>query len=181
MLHHTHPNPLTPASLALKSGEAGVFAGYASVFGLTDSQRDVILRGAFTRTLSQRRTPVRLLWQHQLAEPIGEIEILREDAHGLYVRARLMLELTRAREAYRLLRSKVVTGLSIGYTPLRFRFDRNRRVRVIQEVALWEVSIVTFPANEAAQITVVKAAPPEALAAALTRMHRALAALSPPD
>jgi HK97 family phage prohead protease len=73
------------------------------------------------------------------------------------VKGRLLLELQRAREAYTLLKEGALGGLSIGYSPTRYSYD-DAGVRHIAEVELWEVSLVTFPANAAAGITVVKSA-----------------------
>ncbi len=140
--------------------DEGVFAGYASVFNLVDSQQDIILPGAFKATLAGRTPDIKLLWQHDMREPIGVVEELREDVNGLYVKGRLLLEIARAREAYALLKQGVVSGLSIGYTPTLWRLDA-KGVRVLQALDLWEISLVTFPANAAARVTVVKHAKEE--------------------
>lgn len=146
--------------LEIKSIDAeGRFAGYASVFGVVDSQRDIILRGAFRETLAGRMAEIKLLWQHDMAEPIGVIERLFEDRHGLYVEGRLLLEVARAREALSLMKAGAVSGLSIGYSPTRYTLDAETRIRRLSAVELWEVSLVTFPANDAARVTVVKARP----------------------
>lgn len=136
--------------------QEGRFAGYASVFEVVDSQKDIIERGAFSRTLHEQRGKVKLLWQHQQDEPIGVFEQMFEDERGLYVEGRLLLDVQRAREAYHLLKQGAVEGLSIGYKPTAFEFDTQTGVRRIQEVTLFEVSLVTFPANIAAGVTVVK-------------------------
>jgi uncharacterized protein len=136
--------------------ENGVFAGYASVFDVVDSQRDVVLRGAFSDSLQQRQGEIKLLWQHDMREPIGIIEELREDDRGLYLKGRLLMEVARAREAYALIKTGAVKGLSIGYSPRRYRVDPDSGVRMLAAVDLWEVSLVTFPANAAATVTVVK-------------------------
>lgn len=144
-------------ALELKSIDAqGRFAGYASVFDVVDSQRDVMSRGAFTKTLSNRVQDIKLLWQHQQDEPIGIFERMFEDEHGLYVEGMLLLDVQRAKEAYALLKAAALSGLSIGYSPVHYRIDPDTGVRYLTEVDLWEVSLVTFPANEAANITVVK-------------------------
>lgn len=137
-------------------GEDGRFAGYASVFDLIDRQRDVLMKGAFLSTLKGRVGEIKLLWQHNMAEPIGVFTAMFEDARGLYVEGRLLLEVARAREAYALLKAGALGGLSIGYSPLRYTIDPDTAVRKISEVELWEVSLVTFPANEAAGVTVIK-------------------------
>jgi uncharacterized protein len=164
--------------------ENGVFAGYASVFDVVDSQRDVVLRGAFTASLQERVGEIKLLWQHDMREPIGIIEELREDERGLYLKGRLLMEVARAREAYALIKTGAVKGLSIGYSPRRFRTDPDSGVRMLAAVDLWEVSLVTFPANAAATVTVVKSAttPPSEhheirLFHALTRAESALQSL----
>ena len=144
-------------TLALKSiTEKGVFAGYASVFDVVDSQRDVVMPGAFRDTLALRDTPVKLLWQHRIDEPIGVISALFEDGRGLYIEGQLLLDVAQAREAYALLKAGAVTGLSIGYTPRRYVRDPDSGVRKLQAVDLVEVSLVTLPANARAQVTVVK-------------------------
>ncbi|MBY0407102.1 MAG: HK97 family phage prohead protease, partial [Rickettsiales bacterium] len=98
------------------------------------------------------------LWQHQQEEPIGVFSQIAEDANGLYVQGRLLLDIQRAREAHALLKEGAISGLSIGYSPVRYRIDEATGVRKLAEVELWEISLVTFPANEAAQVTVVKGA-----------------------
>jgi uncharacterized protein len=144
-------------SLELKSlDSAGFFSGYASVFNIVDSQQDIILPGAFAKSLRERAGQVRLLWQHQMDEPIGYFEKLDEDHHGLFVQGRLLLEVRRAQEAYALIRSGAIDGLSIGYSPTQYDFDPKSGVRRIAELSLWEVSLVTFPANAAAGVTAVK-------------------------
>lgn len=150
-------------ALSLKHlDEEGVFAGYASVFNRLDSQHDIVAPGAFRQTLAERRADIKLLWQHDMREPIGLVEELREDAHGLYVKGRLLLDIARAREAYALLKQGVISGLSIGYTPLRWQTDPHKGIRRLDALDLWEISLVTFPANDAARITVVKQCKEEA-------------------
>jgi len=146
-------------ALEIKSLDSqGRFAGYASVFNIVDNQHDIMLRGAFARSLL--RGDVKLLWQHQQDEPIGVFERIFEDDRGLYVEGRLLLDVGRAREAYALLKAGAVNGLSIGYSPIRYRIDTETGVRQLMEVDLWEVSLVTFPANAAANVTVIKQAEP---------------------
>jgi HK97 family phage prohead protease len=150
-------NRIYNCNLELKSlNAAGRFSGYASVFDVEDNQQDIILRGAFTKTLQTRKEGVKLLWQHQMDEPIGTIETLMEDKRGLYVEGRLLLSIARAREAYDLIKAGALSGMSIGYTPKKHRYDPKTGVREIYEVELWEISLVTFPANSAAGITAIK-------------------------
>lgn len=143
-------------ALNLKSIQKdGVFAGYASVFDVLDQHQDIVQKGAFAETLKTRSRDIKLLWQHRQDEPIGVIDEIFEDKHGLYVRGRLLLDLQRAREAYALMKEGAIGGLSIGYSPIKYAY-KDDGTRIISQVELWEVSLVTFPANAAANITVVK-------------------------
>lgn len=145
-------------ALEIKSmDESGRFAGYASVFDVVDNQRDVVEKGAFIHTLRNRIAEIKLLWQHQMDEPIGYFTEMFEDERGLYVEGQLLLGVERAREALELLQNGVVKGLSIGYAPRHYVLDPDSGVRRLSEVDLFEVSLVTFPANEVAQVSVVKA------------------------
>lgn len=157
----------------------GRFAGYASVFDVVDNQRDRVKRGAFSRSLALRNNPVQLLWQHLWEHPIGVIERIFEDARGLYIEGRLLMDVEKAREAYALLKAGALKGLSIGYQSKQSRRDPDTGVRDLLEVELWEVSIVTLPANAEANVTVVKQGVPaaqtlDALRVALERATQAL-------
>lgn len=140
--------------------ESGAFAGYASVFHVVDGQKDVILPGAFRKTLARRaskqQAEVKLLWQHAPEEPVGVFTEIREDEVGLYVEGKLLLEVQRAREAYALLKSGALEGLSIGFRVVDYEIGAEG-VRRIKEAELLEVSLVTFPANQDAKVTSIKA------------------------
>lgn len=137
--------------------ETGWFSGYASVFHHVDQQADAVLPGAFAscveRWRSTSETP-KMLWQHDVTRPIGRWEILEERPQGLYVEGRLFLELIQGREAYVLLKEGVIDGLSIGYTIIRAR--RQKDHRVLEALDVREISLVTFPANDKARILDVK-------------------------
>lgn len=129
------------------SGDGQVIEGYASRFGVMDQGGDTVLPGAFAAgltRLAERGGKVRMLWQHDPAAPIGVWEELREDGTGLWVRGRLLPDVARAREAAALLAAGAIEGLSIGYRAIRAERDRKGR-RMLAEVELWEVSLVTFP------------------------------------
>ena len=132
----------------------GLFSGYGSVFGVIDSYKEVVAPGAFSESLSQR-TPA-MLWQHRSSEPIGVYSAIREDQTGLYVEGRLALKTTRGAEAYELLKMGAISGMSIGFKTREDSYDRVTDVRTLKKVDLWEVSLVTFPANESARISGVK-------------------------
>lgn len=137
--------------------ESGIFEGYASVFNIVDKVKDRIVKGAFKDSLekfSRSGSMPPLLWQHNAFEPIGVWHEMYEDDHGLFVKGELFInELATAREAYKLLKEKVVTGLSIGYLAINSYRDEKQGVRVLTKVDLQEISLVTFPANEYARVS----------------------------
>lgn len=163
-------------NLSLKSwGNDGSFTGYASVFGITDSQGEEVAPGAFNLSLkswAESGKMPKMLWQHDFRHPIGFWQEIREDAHGLYVKGQLLLELGQAREAYSLLKNGIVDGLSIGFITLRGkRADGRPQVRILEEVKLQEISLVTFAANPKAKVDHVKMIDPN-LDALLLRLDQ---------
>lgn len=136
--------------------DEGYFSGYGSVFDVVDDWDDVIVRGAFAETL-QSKTPV-MLWQHDSAEPIGVYERVYEDEIGLWVEGRLLLDLEKGREAYILLKNRAIRGLSIGFLPIAWEDEMRdrKKIRVLKSIDLWEVSLVTFPANKKAVVDEIK-------------------------
>lgn len=132
----------------------GLFSGYGSVFNVVDSYKEVVVPGAFAETL-QSRMPS-LLWQHRSGEPIGVYTAVREDNVGLYVEGKLALKTARGAEAYELLKMGAISGLSIGFITREDSYDKVSGIRTLKKLDLWEVSLVTFPANDAARVSGVK-------------------------
>lgn len=142
------------------TGEDGMIEGYGSVFGVADSYDDVIARGAFAASLKAHKsagTMPAMLWQHEADEPIGVWTEMSEDAKGLKVRGQLCLDTSCGKEAYALLKMGALNGLSIGFISRQWSYDTETDIRTLTEVDLWEVSLVTFPANESARVIGVKA------------------------
>lgn len=139
--------------------EQGEFSGYGAVFGNIDSYGDIIVRGAFQNCLKMMKPQdCKMLWQHNTEEPIGVYKELYEDENGLYVKGSLLIdEVDKARECYALLKAGAIDGLSIGYTVnpggAKMGPDGNR---YLNDLKLWEISVVTFPANQEANIDSVK-------------------------
>ena len=124
-----------------------VIEGYASYFGIADRGNDVVEPGAYAASLeriAEAGRSIKMLWQHDPAEPIGVWDEVREDAKGLFVKGRLLDDVARAREAAALLAAGAIDGLSIGYRTVKATKDEAGRRR-LAELELWEVSLVTFP------------------------------------
>ena len=142
-----------------ESKEYGMFEGYGSVFGNKDLGNDVIEKGAFTKSIKRRtHKGVKLLYQHKSDMPIGVFDEIKEDDHGLVVKGRLALKTQAGAEAYELLKMGALDGLSIGFrvNPSEVSYDKRTNKRIIKEVDLMEVSLVTFPMNPQATVMSVK-------------------------
>lgn len=130
------------------------FEGYASLFDRVDMSRDIVERGAFAKAIARRGAGgVRMLFQHDPAQPIGSWTAIAEDEYGLKVRGRLSPGSEKAREVRALIRDGALDGLSIGFKVARGRTDPRTGIRHIKEADLWEISVVTFPMQEGARIS----------------------------
>jgi uncharacterized protein len=130
------------------AAETNTFEGYASVFGNVDRQGEIVQAGAFKNSIG-RTVPV--LYQHD--EPIGKSLEMREDAHGLYVKAKIS-ETPRGKEVMTLIKDGVLSKMSIGYAVKDA--ENSPAGKLLKDLDLMEFSVVSFPANEEAAITGAK-------------------------
>lgn len=141
-----------------RSGPTGSFEGYASIFGNVDQGGDVVDKGAFKEFVKNEDGRVVVLWQHRTGEPIGTAEVSQDDK-GLAFKGQLVLDDPKAAVARAHMQAKSVTGMSIGYDVLPGGAEfMNSGVRLLKALKLWEISVVTFGMNPAAQIDRVKRA-----------------------
>jgi HK97 family phage prohead protease len=141
-------------SFEVKAIDDNTFEGYAAVFRNIDSYGDIIEPGAFTKTIQESKR-VKVLWQHDPQQPIGKPEIMQEDNHGLYVKAKIS-QTKRGIEAMQLMKDGVIDELSIGFNSIKDEWNKETGNRHIKEIKLWEFSPVTFAANDQANITSAK-------------------------
>lgn len=137
----------------------GTFEGYGSVFNIVDGGDDIVLPGAFTESLAAQKAAGRLpamLWQHRQSEPMGVYTSMEEDAIGLKVVGQLALKTARGAEAYELMKMGALSGMSIGYMTRDDSWDRVTGIRSLKKLDLYEVSLVTFPMNDASRVSSVK-------------------------
>tara|TARA_R110000787_G_scaffold45335_3_gene110576 strand:- start:1232 stop:1900 length:669 start_codon:yes stop_codon:yes gene_type:complete len=137
----------------------GSFEGYASVFNNKDLGNDVIRRGAFLDSISERSPKgIKLLYQHKSDEPIGVIDSLEEDSKGLKIKGRLAMGTQKGKEVYELMKMGALDAMSIGYRLKAdgYKYDPKEKRRIIKSVDLMEISLVTFPMNPKAKVTKVK-------------------------
>lgn len=143
-----------------KLTDDGKFSGYGSVFSTMDQGGDIVVPGAFEKSLKRwqsngRQVPV--LWQHKTDEPIGSWPELVEDDYGLLGDAELWTDdAPYARIAHKGMKTKTITGLSIGYRVKRHEFDKKAGATRLIELDLVEISVVTNPMHDDARVADVK-------------------------
>lgn len=151
------------SALSVKAGDVGsdgTFTGYGSVFGVEDSYGEIVSPGAFAESLANfeakgRQVPI--LWGHNWDKPIGVYSSIEEDDVGLRVEGRLLIdEVRQAAEAHALMKAGAVTGLSIGYYVIESERPEKTGPVLLTKLDLIEVSLVTFPANDAARVDAIK-------------------------
>jgi uncharacterized protein len=134
-----------PLSATALDEAKGTGAGYLSVFNYRDKQGDIVVPGAFARTIKELEAARRernghyllpVLWQH-LNEPVGGFTLLREDEKGLYCEFEVDMTTELGRRAYSALKKQYVGGFSIGYRTIKDQM-RNDGVRLLLEVELLE-------------------------------------------
>ena len=154
---------------ALAVDDAGTITGNAWPFGSADSVGDIITKGAFTIS---EDTP--MLLQHDPGQPVGIWHEIKETAEGLQVKGRLFIdESQRARAVRSMLKSGLISGLSIGFRPVETK--QRGRNRIISKLDLFEISVVRNPSHPKARITNAK----DATAAIAEAINRAAVALNP--
>lgn len=138
----------------LEVTEGARIEGYASLFGAPDHGGDVVGKGAYATSLAalaRERRKVKMLWQHDPTQPIGVWDEVTEDGRGLWVKGRILDSTQKGREAAALIEAGAIDGLSIGYRTVRSA-KNDKGQRLLTELELWEVSLVTFPMLPSARV-----------------------------
>lgn len=135
--------------------QENIISGYASYFNNKDSHDDIIMGGAFSKTIQENKNRIKVLWQHDLREPIGKPIEMIEDEKGLFTTSKIS-ETDVGKKAMILARDGVLNEMSIGYYPIKEDYDDNRKANIIREIKLMEYSLVTLASNPLAQLTDVK-------------------------
>ena len=130
----------------------GVFSGIANVYNIRDLAGDIILPGTFAESIAAKsRLP--LLHEHEYA--IGIVDVA-ETPEGIECIGQLALETSLGKDVYALMKMGAISGLSIGFLPLEWKWEGD--TRIISKGTLLEVSAVAVPANPEARVAEVKAA-----------------------
>jgi HK97 family phage prohead protease len=141
--------------------ERGIVTGYFSVFGNKDADGDIVLPGAYKKTLRENgpqseRPRILHLFMHDSTKILGKPQVLKEDKKGLYFESKIS-DTSLGRDVIQLYRDKVLTEHSIGYQIVKREVDEQAEVQKLIELKLWEGSTVSWGANMEALVDTVKA------------------------
>jgi HK97 family phage prohead protease len=156
-MFHKLINQLENCQLKFSSEEKGVFEGYASTFDTVDQVGDTIIKGAFANTIASGRTVKGFVNHKQHEVPVIDWMSLIEDSHGLKVHGKVDMNHKDGPTVYSGLQRKAMDGLSIGFTMNPADFEQKAAGRIIKNLDLMEISVVSFPCERQATITAVKA------------------------
>lgn len=138
----------------------GEFSGYGSVFNVVDAYGEIVMPGAFKKSLIASRkakfTP-KMFWQHRSDEPLGKWTSIVEDDVGLLCNGLLNLRTQRGKDIHAHLLAEDIDGLSIGYREVKVEEPEDAETpRKLVQLNLLEVSVVSIGANSAARVQQVK-------------------------
>lgn len=153
-------------TVQLKADETGKIAGFFSTYEKTpDSYGDIIVPGAFTKTIEKRKEsghPFPLCFNHDFSSVIGAVDSVEEKEAGPYIEAHF-LDTTLAQDVRKMVQSGAIYQFSFAYDVLKSREPNteekaNGVLNVLEELEIFEVSVVTVPANQNAVVTDIKSA-----------------------
>ena len=131
----------------------GIITGYASVFGNKDSDGDIIVKGAYSKTIQENKERIAFLYQHDIRKPIGKNLNLLEDTHGLKFEASFSRS-TLGQDVLTMVDEGIIKEVSVGFNTVKGEPKDDHYE--IKEVKLWEYSLVTLAANPMANVTGLK-------------------------
>lgn len=136
--------------------DSRTFTGYASIFGNIDSYDDIVMPGAFSKTIQERKDKVKVMYNHSWT--IGKALEMEETGKGLFVKGYVSTT-QRGDEVLALMADGAIDEMSIGYEAIKWDYDEmsGKQVRKLTELKLYEFSPVDFAANDQALITGIKA------------------------
>ncbi|ROI02934.1 HK97 family phage prohead protease [Chryseobacterium sp. G0240] len=129
-----------------------IVTGYLSSFGNVDYDNDIIVKGAFQKSISERLDKIFFLYQHEWSKPLGKFKKLEEDNKGLYFEAEI-IETSYGKDQILLYETGLVAEHSIGYQVIKDEWDSTKQIRTIKELKLYEGSAVTLGANSETPFT----------------------------
>jgi len=147
----------------------GIIKGYGSIFGNEDSDGDVIVKGAYKKTLKENGHRVKYCWQHDIKNPIAKFTEIGEDETGLPFVAKFSMNSATSRDKFFLIKDGVVDENSVGIQIINSKLDKEQGVSFLNEVKLFEISAVTLAANDLARTYEAKGMTKEDIAISLLK------------
>lgn len=136
--------------------DSGRIEGLLAGFGDVDHGGDKLLPGCLTKSLATRTSPLPMLLHHDMKRPIGAWKEWQDRPEGLFVKGNLTLSTRDGQEAYALAKDGALTGLSIGWKPVRGDVDQKTGTRLVTEAILFEGSLVTVPMHDRTRVSAIK-------------------------
>ena len=138
----------------------GIVTGYFSIFGNKDSDGDIVLPGAYRKTLKENgpnseKPRILHLYMHDPYKPLAKPHVLKEDKTGLYFESKIS-DTALGKDVLQLYLDKVLTEHSIGYQIVKWEVDEREETQKLVELKLWEGSTVSWGANMDALVSTVK-------------------------
>lgn len=125
-----------------------IVTGYLSTFGgEKDSYGDVVVKGAFSKSIKERKQDIFFLNQHNWNQPHGKFNILTEDSRGLYFESEKLIDTTYSSDVLKLYEAGIIKEHSFGYNTIKSDFNKEKDIRYLKELKLYEGSNVTIGAN----------------------------------
>jgi len=126
-------------------------SGYLSSFGNKDSDGDIIVKGAYTKSIKERKDDIFFLNQHNWAQPHGKFDEIVEDAKGLYFVSNPLIDTTYSMDTLKLYEAGIIKEHSVGFVTIKDEVTKD--ARLIKEIKLYEGSNVTLGANSSTPFT----------------------------
>jgi len=124
-----------------------VVTGYLSSFNNKDYDNDIILKGAYKKSIAERKDQIFFLNQHDWKQPHGKFNVLAEDEKGLYFESEPLIDTSYSSDALKLYEAGIVKEHSVGFVTVKSDYDKKSEANIIKEIKLYEGSNVTLGAN----------------------------------
>lgn len=138
-----------------------VITGYLSNFDNKDYDNDIIVKGAFSKSINERKDAIWFLNQHNWKQPHGKFKVLQEDSKGLYFESNPLIDTTYSSDVMKLYEAGIMKEHSIGFSTIKDEYDKKADARIIKEAKLYEGSNVTLGANPQTPFTGFKSFTPQ--------------------
>jgi len=124
-----------------------IITGYLSSFGNKDHDGDIIMKGAYNKSVTERKNQIFFLNQHNWQQPLTKFNVLQEDEKGLYFESMPLPDTSYGNDVMKLYEAGVLKEHSVGFQTIKSDYNKEEQIRYIKEIKLYEGSVVTLGAN----------------------------------